>query len=73
MVNASLADPTTTGKCVRNKYFFGQDLLSDTGLSQQFSTAALPSNVTFCSDDKLTSQIIVCILGIGVELQSWTE
>ena len=37
----------------------GQNPLSDNGLSQQFSTAGLPRNVRFCSDDKLTSQIWV--------------
>ena len=56
MVNASLADPATTGKCVWNNHYFRQDLLSDNGLSQQFSTAALPSNVTFRIDASQTTR-----------------
>ena len=43
MVNASLANPTTTGKC---------------GCNDKYYWAALPSNVTFCIDDKLTSQMM---------------
>ena len=57
MVNASLANPTRTGKCVCSKYYW-----AGYGLSQQFSTAALPSNVTFFNDDKLTSQIVVLLV-----------
>jgi len=56
MVNASLADPATTGKCVWNKHYFRHNLLSDNGLSQQFSTAALPSNLTSCIDASQTTR-----------------
>lgn len=41
MVNASLTNTATTGKCVGTSDV-GQDPLSDNGLSQQFSTAGLP-------------------------------